>query len=68
MKNRGTSYLVGGLEHFPYKPDLVSWLKKYDVELFFFIFSIYWEFHHPNCYSVHDFSGGLTVNHQADLS
>ena len=24
-----------------------------------FIFSIYWECHHPNCYSLHHFSEGL---------
>ena len=29
-------------------------------------FSIYGECHHPNCYSLHDFSEGL-VNHQPDI-
>ena len=58
MKNRGTSYLVGGLEHFPYKPDLVSWLKKYDVELFFLFFLYIGNFIIPTVTQSMIFQGG----------
>ena len=32
----------------------------------FYEFPFSWECHHPNCYSLHHFSEGLTVNHQPD--
>ena len=44
---------------------LLQWLVVWNIFLFF---PSYWECHHPNCYSLHDFSEGWsTTNQRWDL-
>jgi len=55
--------LVGGLEYF-FIPHNFVWVLVFDSvshggDWNIFYFSIYWEFHKPNCYSLHHFSEGL---------
>ena len=59
FSGRVHDFLCQDIVQYPWIEHIVStYISSYLVGGLDFFFSIYWEFHHPNCYSLHHFSEG----------